>query len=458
MDESLTKILYEKLLILFMFKEEDVRDKLVPYLDPNVFSNHLNAQLVKKVLKFIIEHEHFPKVDELKLFIKETEIYNHLLDVLDTDASNYDKTFILKELEEFYRKSMLFNLLAESGENLSNPTSMLQDFPDKMREALGFNFSDDVGLDFLESSERIYDALHDTSKVVATGIETIDKLTKGGAHEKTLNVAIAGTHVGKSLFLCSITSSMLMNNKNVLYVSLEMSEEKVSERILANILDVELDNLCMIPKDKFIKMVDNIKHMISTKLVIIQKPAKTVSANKLRSILKELKTKKGFVPDVVCVDYMGLMCSNNASKDANSYSEQKGISEELRGLMVEQKLICWTGAQTNREGLKTAEVEMTDISESIGVTFTADFILGISTNEELKAAGRYNVKILKNRYGQSGFKIFVGVDYPKMRVYDLESEMNKKPQEKLIDDAAVEVLSTLGSNRKAKIKKVLEIE
>jgi hypothetical protein len=231
MDESLTKILYEKLLILFMFKEEDVRDKLVPYLDPNVFSNHLNAQLVKKVLKFINEHEHFPKVDELKLFIKETEIYNHLLDVLNTDASNYDKTFILKELEEFYRKSMLFNLLAESGENLSNPTSMLQDFPDKMREALGFNFSDDVGLDFLESSERIYDALHDTSKVIATGIETIDKLTKGGAHEKTLNVAIAGTHVGKSLFLCSITSSMLMNNKNVLYVSLEMSEEKVSERI-----------------------------------------------------------------------------------------------------------------------------------------------------------------------------------------------------------------------------------
>ena len=460
MDEQLSVILYEKLLIQFMFKDEEVRDKLVPFLNPNVFSNHLHSQLVKKILKFIGLHDHFPKVDELKLFLKsrDTEVYERLLEILDVDSSSYNREFILKELEEFYRKSLMKNVLIETNENFGKESNELQDLPDKMREALSFNFSDDVGLDLFECGEQIYDSLHDTSKVVPTGLETIDRLTKGGAHEKTLNVAIAGTHVGKSLFLCSIASSMIMANRSVLYVSLEMSEEKVAERILANILDIEIDNLPFLPREKFLNMVRRIKERIKSKLVIIQKPAKTVSANKLRAILKDLKTKKNFVPEVLCVDYMGLMAANSSSKEANSYAEQKGISEELRGLMVEEEKICWTGAQTNRQGLNSVDVEMTDISESIGVTFTADVILGISTNDELKAAGRYNVKILKNRYGQSGFKVFVGVDYTKMRVYDLETELNNKPQEKLIDDAAVEVLSTLGQNRKQANRKVLEIE
>lgn len=191
MDNELTKDLYEKLLINYMFTDEEVRTKLIPYLDPTVFMYQKNSQVVKNVQSFLEEHQTFPKINELKLYIKSSETYEHLVEVLNIDKSEYGRDFILGELEEFYRKSMFANLLIESQENISKETDTLQDIPDKIREALAFTFDTNIGLSILDDYERKYDALHNKDKVISTGLRSIDELIEGGSHEKSLNLFMA---------------------------------------------------------------------------------------------------------------------------------------------------------------------------------------------------------------------------------------------------------------------------
>lgn len=460
-DEVLSKILYEKLLIQYAFKDEVVRDTLTPYLDPEVFANHSNAQIIKSIMDFMEKHEHFPRINEMKLFMKNSEAYDHLLSIMDIDTSEYDREFILGELEEFYRKSLLANVIIESQENIGKDSSKLQELPSKMMEALNFSFDTDIGLSFMDDCDKMYESLHCRDKIVPTNVKSINKLIDGGFHEKTLNIVMGASNIGKSAVLCSFATDFLLQNKNVLYLSLEMSEEKVSERILANMFDTEMDFLKMMDKDKFKKKHEAIKKHLKSNLVIIQRGAKTVSSNKLRQILKDLKRKKKFVPDVVCVDYLGLMVPNNNKKDNNTYTEQKTISEELRAVMVEEDIVGMTAVQTNRSGYNNVELDLTSISDSIGVVATCDTMFGISQSDELKAAGRFNFSLLKNRYGPNNIRIFVGINYAKMRVYDVEDldTLNiPTTKEKLVDDAAIEVLQGLGSNRRERKNQVLGIE
>jgi hypothetical protein len=190
-DEAMTKTLYEKLLIQYMFKDDEVRNILVPHLSPEVFMNHLNSQCVKSVMQFLEAHSHFPRMNELKLFIKETEIYEHLLEIMNIDTSEYDRDFILGELEEFYRKSLFANVIMDSSENIRNTTDTLQNYPDKLREALAFTFNSSIGTSLLDDQEKIFDAMHDKDKVISTGIKYLDRLIEGGCHEKSLNLLMA---------------------------------------------------------------------------------------------------------------------------------------------------------------------------------------------------------------------------------------------------------------------------
>jgi replicative DNA helicase len=593
-DEAMTKTLYEKLLIQYMFKDDEVRNILVPHLSPEVFMNHLNSQCVKSVMQFLEAHSHFPRMNELKLFIKETEIYEHLLEIMNIDTSEYDRDFILGELEEFYRKSLFANVIMDSSENIRNTTDTLQNYPDKLREALAFTFNSSIGTSLLDDQEKIFDAMHDKDKVISTGIKYLDRLIEGGCHEKSLNLLMAAcvvedtkvsvkivhkgkittaikkiceipdidgfvqicspdgyvpvksyinkglknvykltvkgceligsgkhlvetrsgwkfledlkngdevstafgffecvienlneervvvdievdhpnhryytnwisshnTNVGKSLIMCALSKNFLTQNKKVLYISLEMSEEKIVERLLANIFDVALNDLKTMPKAEFMRRYELIRKFLKSDFKVVQYGAKTVSSNKIRSILKDYQVKKNYTPDVLIVDYLGLMNTNNKSKDSNSYSEMKLISEELRAVAVEYGMPIWSAMQTNRNGFKNVELELTDIADSIGTAATADLIIGVTQNDELKEAGKFIWYILKNRYGLNDQKLFVGVDYPKMRIYGLESEEKEelvKPKN-IVDDSSVQILKALESNKKSKIDNLSGVE
>jgi replicative DNA helicase len=462
MNETDNKILYEKLLIQYMFTDVEVREKLLPYLDAKVFSNFNHSQIIKEIQSFQEKYNSFPKVNELRLSMSSEDTYDKLTDIMNIDNSEYGKEFILSELEEFYRKSLMLNVLLDANENLSDESSALSDMPDKMREALSFTFSNEIGTSFVDDGEKIYDALNSKDRVISTGIKILDKHTEGGSHEKSLNLIMGGTNIGKSLIMCGLSVNFLLQNKNVLYISLEMSEEKISERILANMFDVEIGHLKLMEKKAFMKKHDAIRNALKSNFVAIQYPAKTVNANKIRAILKELKIKKNFIPEVLVVDYLGLMSTNNKTKDSNSYSEMKTISEELRAVAVECNLVCWSAVQTNRNGIKSVELDLTDIADSIGTAATADLIIGVSITDEMREAGRYIWMLLKNRYGINQQKMHVGVCFPKMRIYDIDDNNDatpvKKPTNNLVDDAAVAAISAIRNNGRVKVNNIAGIE
>jgi len=279
----------------------------------------------------------------------------------------------------------------------------------------------------------------------------------------TNGISSHNTNVGKSLCLCSLAANFLLQNKNVLYISLEMSEEKISERIDANLMDVAINDLKMLDKKTYMKKSEMIRKHIRSNFHVIQYGAKTVNANRVRAILKELKVKKGFVPHAVVVDYIGLMSTNNKNKDSNSYNEMKTISEELRAVFVEESLVGWSAVQTNRSGMNNVDLDITNMADSVGTAATADLIIGITQTDELKCAGRFRWSIIKNRYGLNGQYRLVGVDYPKMRVYDIEDEEGNEVQHpdtktqttKIVDDMAVEALKSLRNTSTTKKKEII---
>jgi len=271
------------------------------------------------------------------------------------------------------------------------------------------------------------------------------------------NVSVKNSNLGKSLIKCALSTNSLLQNKNVLYISLEMSEEKISERILANLFDVELNDLKMLDKNKFMLKMERMNQQTQGNLYIVAYPPKTVNSNRIRTILKELKLKKKFVPDIIFVDYMGLMSPNTSNKNSNSYSEQKSISEELRAVAVEYGIPVVSAVQTNRGGFGNAELDMTDVADSIGTVATADVIFGVTQTQEMREAGRYTFLLLKNRYGENKKKCYIGVNYPKMRIYDVveDDDDDKTPQK----DSADELVNNLmRKDRKASKDKIINFE
>lgn len=271
------------------------------------------------------------------------------------------------------------------------------------------------------------------------------------------NVSVKNSNLGKSLIKCSLSTNSLLQNKNVLYISLEMSEEKISERILANLFDINLSDLKMIDKNKFLINLQKYQAQLQSNFYVVAYPPKSVNANRIRTILKELQLKKKFVPDIIFVDYLGLMSPNASNKNANSYSEQKTISEELRAIAVEFGMPIVSAVQTNRGGFGNAELDLTDVADSVGTVATADIIFGVTQTQEMREAGRYTFLLLKNRYGENKKKRYIGVDYPKMRIYDIkddDDEVRDKPTESL-DDV---VDNLMRKDRTSGKKKIFNVE
>jgi replicative DNA helicase len=451
---------FEENIIELLFRDKEARDKLLPFLDPDIFDSEEHQSIVTHCIDFQTKFQKFPKVGELKIAIKEKKVFEHLTKVLNK-KEEFDGEFIKGEVENFIKHKLLWKQIIKTTEGLNtNDTEVINSAADRIRESLTFSFDTSIGIDILEDGERLYNSLHETNKVVSTGIPDIDKMIDGGFHEKTLTLFMGETNIGKTLTKCAIASNCLLDNKKVLYVTLEMSEEKISERIVANIFDIEVNNLKTIPKDRFLHKLETISKTLSSKLVVKEFPSSSINTNRLRSLLKDLETKKDFKPDIVFVDMVDIMLPNRLTKNVNTNTELKNICSEIRGLATETGIPFVSSRQINRDGYGDAQIDLKNSAESIGTTTVADIIFGITQTEELREARKYLFILLKNRSGINKTKCTVTVNYSKMRLSNNDDEDNETNENSatVVDQAASKILNTLTTNKKTERNKILEID
>jgi hypothetical protein len=306
--------------------------------------------------------------------------------------------------------------------------------PQILTDALGVSFDSHIGHDFLNGAEQRYEFYHRKEVRIGFDLDFFNKITQGGLPRKTLNIALAGTGVGKSLFMCHNAAQNLMSGQNVLYITLEMAEERIAERIDANLLGVTLDDLKDLPQAIYYKLVGKVKERAKGKLIVKEYPTACAGSANFRHLLNELKIKKNFIPDIIYIDYLNICASSRIKpgSNVNSYTYIKAIAEELRGLAVEFNVPIVSATQTNRSGFSNSDVGLEDTSESFGLPATADFMFALITSEELRQLNQIMVKQLKNRYGDPSVhkRFVIGVDYSKMRLYNVEASA----QEDLVQD------------------------
>jgi archaellum biogenesis ATPase FlaH len=296
--------------------------------------------------------------------------------------------------------------------------------PKLLSDALGVSFDTNIGHDFLEDYESRFDFYHRREERIEFDLDYLNRITKGGLPRKTLNIILAGTGVGKSLAMCSFASANLIKGKNVLYITMEMAEEKIAERIDANLLDTNIQDLESLPRDTYQKKVDRVRQKTVGKLIVKEFPTASAGSGHFRHLLNELRLKKNFVPDIIYIDYLNICCSSRIKSGANvnSYTYIKAIAEELRGLAVEFNVPVVSATQTTRGGYSNTDVGLEDTSESFGLPATADLMFALISSEQLESLGQLMIKQLKNRYNDPTFhkRFVVGVDRAKMRLYDVE--------------------------------------
>ena len=466
-------IFFEKVLIKFLFSNEVVREKTLPFLVPEIFDDLKNISLVKSILKINEKFKKFPSVPDMKLELSDEDVYKRLLEIMELDVSEYQTDLLLEQIEDFIRNKLIHNINVDIAINLTNDKiEEIKLTPDKLREAISFSFDTKIGLDFLEEENRLYDFLHNKDKIVESGLTELNQSIEGGFHEKSLTLFLAQTNLGKSLIMCSLAVDAILKNKNVLYISCEMSEDKISERIMANLFNVSLEDLKLLTKSKFHEKFGIIKQKIQHKLIVKEYPPKAINCNHIRNLLKELSVRKKFKPDIIFVDYLGLLNSTYNNKNDNSYLEVKRISEELRAVAVETALPIISAVQSNRSGFNDVEIDLTNISDSIGTAATADIIIGVTQSDDYRKLGKFSWIILKNRYGINGKRLTVNVDYYKMRVInneessteDLAKNITKdipesdKEKKQELNNTINDVKNIIKKDTNDKFKKMIDFE
>ena len=409
--------------------------KVLPFLRTDYFSDNTEKVVYKEVDEFINKYNSLPTHEALIINLTESkklteqEVRNSMELLQNINQHKDEPTemkWLVEQTEKFCQDKAIYNAIMES-------VSILDDKGDKkakgeipkiLSDALGVSFDPNVGHDYIDDFSNRYDLYHKVESRVKFDLDIFNKITKGGLPVKTLNVALAGTGVGKSLFMCHVAASCLSNAQNVLYITMEMAEEKIAERIDANLMNVTMDELHVMSKDDYVRKFGVLKNKTQGKLIIKEYPTAAANALHFRALLQELLLKKSFKPDIIFIDYLNI-CSSSRIKpggSVNSYTYIKSIAEELRGLAVEAGLPIVTATQTTRSGFTNTDVDLTDTSESFGLPATADFMFALISTEELQQLNQIMVKQLKNRYSDpSVFKRFiVGIDRSKMRLYDTE--------------------------------------
>lgn len=417
--------------------------KVLPFVKTEYFdSNH--KVIYRLILDFIIKFNKLPTHTALEVdFQNHAEVneenYSPVTKILDDLKSNpeVEENWLLANTEKWCKDRAVHLAILKSAEIIDGRrTDVSRDgIPDLLQKALAINFDDSVGHDYIGDFEKRYEFYHRIEDRLPFDLEKFNLITKGGVPRKTLNIALAGTGVGKSMFMCHVAASSLSQGKNVLYITLEMAEERIAERIDANLMNVQIDQLPNLAKDMFTDKLQRIASNTVGKLIIKEYPTASAHAGHFRALLNELKLKKDFAPDIIFIDYLNI-CSSSRMKglggSVNTYSLIKAIAEEIRGLAVEFNVPIFSATQTTRSGYSSTDVDLTDTSESFGLPATADFMFALISTEELERLNQIMVKQLKNRYNDptANKRFLVGVDRAKMRLFDVEDKaqsLSKEP-------------------------------
>jgi archaellum biogenesis ATPase FlaH len=411
---------------------EDFSRKVLPFVKKDYFENFHEKVIFEEVSDFIVKYNSMPTKQALVIDIEKRtdlsdDVYKQVCDCLENlqDIPN-DKQWLLDTAEKWCRDRAIYLALVQSisiadGNNEEKGRDAI---PSILSDALSVSFDNHVGHDYLQDYEERYDFYHQTEEKIPFDLDFFNKITKGGLVNKSLNVALAGTGVGKSLFMCHMASSCLLQGKNVLYITMEMAEEKIAERIDANLLNVNIQEIATLPRQMFETKVSNISQKTQGSLIIKEYPTASAHSGHFKALLNELALKKSFRPDIIFIDYLNICASSRYRQGGtvNSYSYIKAIAEELRGLAVEANVPIVSATQTTRSGYGSSDVELTDTSESFGLPATADLMFALISTDELEELGQIMVKQLKNRYNDLSVnkRFVVGIDRAKMRLYDCE--------------------------------------
>ena len=432
----------EEIALSKLILDEDYCRKVLPYIRDEYFDMFTNRVLFQTISEYINEYDVSPETTALKIEIEKRrditdDIYKEIETFLDNlDRDQYNEEWLLTTTENWCKERAIYLALMESVKiaDGQDKTRSQDAIPSIMSEALGVCFDDHVGHDYINDADDRYDFYHRKEEKIPFDIDYFNKITKGGLPNKTLNIALAGTGVGKSLFMCHMAGASLLQGRNVLYITLEMAEEKIAERIDANLLDLPIQQLSdpMLTKERYTKKLDALKQKTQGKLVIKEYPTASAHVGHFKALLNELSLKRGFHPDIIFIDYLNI-CASSRYKGTivNSYTYVKAIAEELRGLAAEHNVPIVSATQTTRSGYGNRDVELTDTSESFGLPATADLMFALISTEDMEQLGQIMVKQLKNRYNDINvFKRFVvGIDRAKMRLYDCE----QSAQDNIID-------------------------
>ena len=425
----------EKTILRNLLKNDDYTRKVLPFIKNEYFSSEEDRVLYKEIKDFVIKYNKAPTYDALQIEIdslpslKEDQVKNINATINDfrsnTDDTNID--WLVDSTEKFCQEKALYHAIMSSIEIMNNKNGSLTTgaIPSILSDALAVSFDPNVGHDYLEDFDKRYDYYHRVLEKIPFDLEFFNKITKDGLPKKTLNIALAGTGVGKSLFMCHVAASCLNQGKNVLYITLELAEEEVAKRIDANLMNITFEDLMALSKDMYEKKANMIKSKTNGKLIVKEYPTAGASSMHFKALLNELNLKKSFKPDIIFIDYLNICMSSRVKpgSNINSYTYIKSIAEELRGLAVEFEVPVVSATQTTRSGFTSSDVGLEDTSESFGLPATADFMFALISTEELQALGQIMVKQLKNRYNDPTMnkRFVLGIDRAKMKLYDVEN-------------------------------------
>ena len=418
-----------------LIHNDEYARKVIPFIKLEYFEMRSEMILCQEIIDFIAKYNKCPTQEIIDIEIqnredlteteyKEVREINQTLDKVETNTE-----WLVDATEKWCRDRAIYLALMSSikiadGQDNNKGRDAI---PHILSDALAVSFDNHVGHDYLEDYEARYESYHKKEEKIPFDLEFFDKITKGGVPNKTLNIALAGTGVGKSLFMCHFASSVLLQGKNVLYITLEMAEEKIAERIDANLLDVNIRDLTDLPRVIFENKVTKLSEKTQGQLIIKEYPTASAHAGHFKTLLNELTLKKSFKPDIIFIDYLNICASSRYSKlgNVNSYSYIKAIAEDLRGLAVEYNVPIISATQTTRSGFGSSDIDLTDTSESFGLPATADLMFALISTDELEGLNQIMVKQLKNRYNDPTInkRFVLGIDRAKMRLYDCEQNI-----------------------------------
>ena len=421
----------EETILSNLIKNEEYCRKVMPFIKSEYFADHKEAVIADTISTFFGEYNKPISKEILKIEIanrkdvndKEVGEIDSYITNLSNDPINDD--WLTENTEKFCKDKAVYNAILKGISIIDGRDKQhTQDaIPHILSDALAVCFDSHVGHDYIDDANSRFDFYHRVEEKVQFDLDMFNKITKGGLSKKTLNIALAGTGVGKSLFMCHVGASCLKQGNNVLYITMEMAEERIAERIDANLLNLTMDELKVVDRDIFDNRIQKLSKKTHGKFIVKEYPTAGAHAGHFRALLEELKMKREFVPDIIFIDYLNICASSRVKNaQANSYTIVKSIAEELRGLAVEYNVPIVSATQTTRGGYNNTDVGLEDTSESFGLPATADFMFALISTEELENLGQIIVKQLKNRYNDPSFykRFVVGIDRAKMRLYDVE--------------------------------------